>query len=70
MTPLEILALVQSARSLLELGLTQYRLAEQQGQLTDAQKATILAAADLTDDKVDAAIAAARQRLADDPTRN
>jgi len=63
MTPVEILALVQAARSLLELGITQYRLAEQEGRLTDEQKAAILAAADITDDQVDAVVAAARQRL-------
>jgi len=63
MTPVEILALVQAARSLLELGITQYRLAEQEGRLTDEQKAAILAAAELTDDQVDAVVAAARQRL-------
>lgn len=64
MTAVEILALIQSARSLLELGVSQYRLAEQEGRLTDEQKAAILAAADLTDDQVDAVVAAARQRLA------
>lgn len=63
MTAVEILALIQSARSLLELGVSQYRLAEQEGRLTDEQKAAILAAADLTDDQVDAVVAAARQRL-------
>jgi len=63
MTPVEILALVQAARSLLELGITQYRLAEQEGRLTDEQKAAILAAAELTDDQVDAVVADARQRL-------
>lgn len=63
MTPVEILALVQAARSLLELGITQYRLAEQEGRLTDEQKAAILAAAEITDDQVDAVVAAARQRL-------
>jgi len=63
MTPVEILALVQAARSLLELGITQYRLAEQEGRLTGEQKAAILAAAELTDDQVDAVVAAARQRL-------
>ncbi|MBI1374812.1 MAG: hypothetical protein GC159_18990 [Phycisphaera sp.] len=65
MTPVEILALVQAARSLLELGVSQYRLAEQEGRLTDEQKAAILAAADITDDHVDTIVAAARQRLAD-----
>ena len=63
MTPVEILALIQSARSLLDLGISQYRLAEQDGRLTDEQKAVILAAADLTDDQVDAVVAAARQRI-------
>jgi len=63
MTPVEILTLVQAARSLLELGITQYRLAEQEGRLTDEQKAAILAAAELTDDQVDAVVTAARQRL-------
>jgi len=63
MTPVEILALIQSARSLLDLGISQYRLAEQEGRLTDEQRAVILEAADLTDDRVDAVVAAARQRL-------
>jgi len=63
MTPAEILALIQSARSLLDLGISQYRLAEQEGRLTDEQRAVILKAADLTDDRVDAVVAAARQRL-------
>ena len=63
MTPVEILALIQSARSLLDLGISQYRLAEEEGRLTDEQKAAILAAAELTDDQVDAVIAVARQRL-------
>lgn len=65
MTPVEILALIQSARSLLDLGISQYRLAEQEGRLTDEQRAVILEAADLTDDRVDAVVAAARQRLAE-----
>jgi len=64
MTPVEILALIQSARSLLDLGISQYRLAEQEGRLTDEQRAAILEAADLTDDRVDAVVAAARQQLA------
>ena len=63
MTPVEILALIQSARSLLDLGISQYRLAEQEDRLTDEQRAAILEAADLTDDRVDAVVAAARQRL-------
>jgi len=63
MTPAEILALIQSARSLLDLGISQYRLAEQEGQLTDGQRAAILEAADLTDDRVDAVVEAARRRL-------
>ena len=63
MTPAEILALIQSARSLLDLGLSQYRLAEQSGTLTTEQRASILAAADLTDARVDAEVAAARSRL-------
>jgi hypothetical protein len=63
MTPVEILALIQSARSLLDLGISQYRLAEEEGRLTDEQKAAILAAAELTDDQVDAVIAVARQRF-------
>jgi hypothetical protein len=60
----EILALIQSARALLDLGVSQYRLAEQEGRLTEQQKANILAAAQLTDDQVDDVIEAARQRLA------
>jgi cell division protein FtsB len=63
MRPVEILALIQAARSLLDLGILQYRLAEQGGRLTDKQRAAILEAADLTDDGVDAVVAAARQRL-------
>ena len=63
MTPAEILALIQSARSLLDLGLSQYRLAEQAGKLTDEQRASILAAADLTDARVEAEVAAAQARL-------
>lgn len=63
MTPAEILALIQSARSLLDLGLSQYRLAEQAGTLTADQRASIFAAADLTDARVDAEVAAARARL-------
>ena len=59
----EILTLIQSARALLDLGLSQYRIAEQQGRLTDQQKATILAAAQLTDDQVDDVVETARQRL-------
>ncbi len=62
MTPIEILALIQSARALLDLGISQYRLAEQEGRLTDEQKAAILAAAHLTDAQVDASVEAARQR--------
>ncbi len=68
MTAPEILALIQSARALLDLGLSQYRLAEQAGRLTDQQKAAILAAAQLTDGQVDNAVEAARQRLANAPT--
>ena len=68
MTPVEILALIQSARSLLDLGISQYRLAEQEGRLTDEQRAAILEAADLTDDRVDDVVAAARQRLGMTPS--
>ena len=64
----EILTLIQSARALLDLGLSQYRLAEQEGLLTDQQKATILAVAQLTDDQVDDVVEAARLRLASDST--
>jgi hypothetical protein len=63
MTPVEILALIQSARSLLDLGISQYRLAEQEGRLTDEQRAAILEAAEMTDDRVDEVVAAARRRL-------
>lgn len=63
MNATEILALIQSARALIDLGLSQYRLAQQEGRLTDEQKAAILAAAQLSDDQVDAAVEAARQRL-------
>lgn len=66
----EILVLIQSARALLDLGLSQYRLAEQEGRLTDPQKATILAAAQLTDDQVDDVVEAARHRLGVDGSRN
>ncbi|MCC5829762.1 MAG: hypothetical protein JJU36_09990 [Phycisphaeraceae bacterium] len=64
MTPAEILAAFQTARALTDLALSQYRLAQQEGRLTDEQKAAILAIAQLTDTQVDAAIEAARQRLA------
>lgn len=64
MNATEILALIQSARALIDLGLSQYRLAAQEGRLTDEQKAAILAAAQLSDDQVDDAVEAARQRLA------
>ena len=60
----EILTLIQTARALLDLGLSQYRIAEQQGRLTDQQKATILAVAQLTDNQVDDVVEAGRQRLA------
>jgi hypothetical protein len=63
MNAAEILTLIQSARALIDLGVSQYRLAEQEGRLTEEQKAAILAAAQLTDDQVDAAVEAARQRL-------
>jgi len=66
----EILTLIQSARALLDLGLSQYRLAEQQGRLTEQQKANILAVAQLTDDQVDSAVEAARQRMATASTPN
>lgn len=64
MTPAEILAAFQTARALADLALSQYRLAQQEGRLTDEQKAAILAAAQLTDAQVDAAVDAARHRLA------
>jgi len=64
MTPAEILAAFQTARALADLALSQYRLVQQEGRLTDEQKAAILAAAQLSDDQVDAAIEAARQRMA------
>lgn len=38
-------------------------MAEQEGRLTDEQRAAILEAADLTDDRVDAVVAATSQRL-------
>ena len=63
MTAAEILALIQSARSLLELGIGQYRLAEQEGRITADQRAAILKTADLTDEQVDRVIDAARRRL-------
>ncbi len=61
----EILTLIRSARALLDLGLSQYRLAEQEGRLTDQQKANILATAQLTDDQVDDVVEAARRTLAE-----
>ena len=64
----EILTLIRAARALLDLGLSQYRLAEQEGRLSDQQKATILAVAQLTDDQVDDIVEAARLRLASDST--
>ena len=64
MNATEILALIQSARALIELGLSQYRIAEQEGRLTDEQKTAILTAARLSDEQVDAVVEAARQRLA------
>ncbi len=64
MTPAEILAAFQTARALTDLALSQYRLAQQEGRLTDEQKTAILAAAQLTDAQVDAAVEAARERLA------
>ena len=67
MTPVEILAMIQAARSLLDLGISQYRLAQQEGRLTDAQRAAILTAAGITDAQVDAVVAAARERLKNKP---
>ena len=67
MNAIEILVAFQTARALMDLGLSQYRLAQQEGRLTDEQKAAILAAAQLTDGQVDAAVAAARQRIAASP---
>lgn len=64
MTPTEILAAFQTARALTDLALAQFRLAQQEGRLTDEQKAAILSAAQLTDAQVDATVEAARQRLA------
>ena len=63
MNATEILAAFQTARALMDLALSQYRLAQQEGRLTEEQKAAILDAAQLTDDQVDAAVEAARQRL-------
>ena len=60
----EILAAFQTARALADLALSQYRLAQQEGRLTDEQKTAILAAAQLSDDQVDAAVETARQRIA------
>lgn len=64
MTPAEILAAFQVARSIADFALSQYRLAQQEGRLTEEQKLAILKAAQLTDAQVDAAVEAARQRLA------
>ncbi|MCC5830134.1 MAG: hypothetical protein JJU36_11865 [Phycisphaeraceae bacterium] len=64
MTPAEILAAFETARALTDLALSQYRLAHQEGGLTDEQKAAILSVAQLTDAQVDDAVEAARQRLA------
>lgn len=63
MNPSEILAAFQTARALTDLALSQYRLAQQEGRLTDEQKAAILDAAQLTDAQVDDAVEMARQRL-------
>lgn len=63
MTPQEILAAFQTARAIADFALSQYRLAQQEGRLTPEQKDAILAAAQLTDEGVDAAVEAARQRL-------
>lgn len=63
MNPTEILATFQTARALADLALSQYRLAQQEGRLTDEQKTAILAAAQITDDHVDAVVKTARQRL-------
>lgn len=63
MTYVEILALIQSARALLDLGLSQYRLAIQEGKLTELQKLSILQAAQLSDAQVDQIIQEAKQRL-------
>lgn len=63
MSASEILAAFQTARALADLALSQYRLAQQEGRLTGEQKAAILAAAQLSDDQIDAAVEAARQRL-------
>lgn len=60
----EILAAFQTARALADLALSQYRLAQQEGRLTDEQKTAILAAAQLSDDQVDAAVEEARKRIA------
>ena len=63
MSASEILAAFQTARALADLALSQYRFAQQEGRLTDEQKTAILAAAQLSDDQVDAAVEAARQRI-------
>jgi|GEM_PF-6512818 len=63
MTYVEILALIQSARALLDLGLSQYHLATQEGRLTEQQKLSILQAAQLSDAQVDQIIQEAKQRL-------
>ena len=63
MTYVEILALIQSARALLDLGLSQYRLATQEGKLTEQQKLSILQASQLSDAQVDQIVQEARQRL-------
>ena len=65
MNPTEILAAFQTVCALADLALSQYRLAQQEGRLTDEQKAAILDAAQLTDDAVEAA----RQRLSEAPNR-
>jgi len=64
MNPTEILAAFQTARTIFDFAVSQYHLAEQNGTLTDEQKAGILDAARLSDDQVDAAVQAAKQRLA------
>ncbi|WP_145075554.1 hypothetical protein [Poriferisphaera corsica] len=54
---------MQSARSLLDLGLSQYRLAMQQGALSDQQKTAILEAAKLTDRQVDEVVAISEKQM-------
>jgi len=63
MTPAEILAALQTAKALYALAVTQFKLAREDGKLTEKQHMAIMAEAGLTDAQVDEAIAIAKARL-------